>query len=193
MLHTFYEFIPNPSLSISITLHPHPVHPSQYLTISLGDVLSLVLLFDDWRRLLDLLAEDVALDKVRKPDFQFVADERLGWDGEDLCGGWSVSFRTQNGYVKLTVDFLQSELLGLANEAEDHKPCYQVQSSVKANCYTIVSKSWSVLARGCNLQAPVCVMTVDIRGNVKLKIPATMRRQYRDLYGSGWGAYRRYC
>jgi hypothetical protein len=34
----------------------------------------------------DFLAEDVALDKVRKPDGQLMADELAGRDGEDLCG-----------------------------------------------------------------------------------------------------------
>lgn len=34
----------------------------------------------------DVLAEDVALDKVRKPDGQLMADELAGRDGEDLCG-----------------------------------------------------------------------------------------------------------
>ena len=41
---------------------------------------------DDRRRLDDVLAEDVALDEVGEPDVQFVADETLGRDGEDLCG-----------------------------------------------------------------------------------------------------------
>jgi len=40
---------------------------------------------DDWRRLRDLLAHDVALDEVREPRVQLVADVALRWDGEDLC------------------------------------------------------------------------------------------------------------
>jgi len=42
-------------------------------------------LLDDWRRLHDLLAHDVALDEVREPRVQLVADVALRWDGEDLC------------------------------------------------------------------------------------------------------------
>lgn len=36
--------------------------------------------------------------------------------------------------VVLTVNFFQSQLLGLADEAEDHEPGYEVQSCVEANC-----------------------------------------------------------
>lgn len=34
----------------------------------------------------------------------------------------------------LTVQLFQSQLLGLTNEAEDHEPGYQVQSSVESDC-----------------------------------------------------------
>lgn len=40
---------------------------------------------DDGRWLGDVLAEDVALEEVGQPDFGFVAEELLCWDGEDLC------------------------------------------------------------------------------------------------------------
>lgn len=40
---------------------------------------------DDGRWLGDALAEDVALDEVGQPDFGFVAEKLLCWDGEDLC------------------------------------------------------------------------------------------------------------
>lgn len=36
--------------------------------------------------------------------------------------------------VTLTVDFFESELLGLADEAEDHEPGNEVQASVEADC-----------------------------------------------------------
>lgn len=41
---------------------------------------------NDRRRLGDVLAEDVTLDEVGKPDRQLVADELASRDGEDLCG-----------------------------------------------------------------------------------------------------------
>lgn len=46
--------------------------------------LSAASLLDDRRRLDDLLAEEMTLDKVRKPDLQLVAEELLCWDREDL-------------------------------------------------------------------------------------------------------------
>lgn len=71
---------------------------------------------DNWRWLLDLLAEDVALDKVWKPHSEFVAEEVLCWDGEDL------------------VDFFERELLGLAHKGEDHEPGYEIQAGIETNC-----------------------------------------------------------
>lgn len=44
---------------------------------------------DDGGRLLDLLAEDLGLDKPGQPDCELVADELLGRDLEDLCDGMS--------------------------------------------------------------------------------------------------------
>ena len=49
-----------------------------------GNIVDIVRLLDDWRRLNDLLAEDVALDEVRQPDFHLVAKELLRWNREDL-------------------------------------------------------------------------------------------------------------
>lgn len=45
----------------------------------------LILLLDNRRRLRDVLAEDLGLDEPGQPDGEFVADEFLGWDVEDLC------------------------------------------------------------------------------------------------------------
>jgi hypothetical protein len=33
----------------------------------------------------------------------------------------------------LTVQFLESELFGLANEAEDHAPCDEIETSVETD------------------------------------------------------------
>lgn len=46
----------------------------------------------------------------------------------------------QNERIGFTVNFLQSELLGLTDEAEYHEPCYQVETSVEANCGAGVSR-----------------------------------------------------
>lgn len=49
-----------------------------------GNIVDIVRLLDDWRRLNDLLAEDVALDEVRQPDLHLIAKELLRRDREDL-------------------------------------------------------------------------------------------------------------
>ena len=41
------------------------------------------------------------------------------------------------GWLALTVDFLESELLCLTHEAEDHEPGDQVQASVEADCENV--------------------------------------------------------
>ena len=95
---------------------------------------------DDGGRLLDVLAEDLGLDEPGQPDGELVTDELLGRDLEDLCdedvSRW-FSFYFNLGDagwgVTLTVDFLESELLGLADEAEDHEPGDEVQASVEAD------------------------------------------------------------
>lgn len=72
-------------------------------------------LFDDWWGLGGvLLEENVALEEVRQPGTGLVGEELSCGHREDL------------------VDFLQSELLGLADEAEDHAPSNKVESSVEA-------------------------------------------------------------
>jgi len=48
-------------------------------------ILKVLVLLDDWGWLLDVLAEDVALDEVRKPHFQLIAEVAFRWDGENLC------------------------------------------------------------------------------------------------------------
>jgi hypothetical protein len=76
----------------------------------------------------------------------------------------------------LTVEFFESELLGLADEAEDHAPCDEVETGVETDwnscqrCF--LREIPAVMRRICDLQAPVAVMTVVIRGNVRPKIPA---------------------
>lgn len=49
-----------------------------------GDIVDIVRLFDDWRWLNNLLAEDVALDEIRQPDLHLIAEELLRRDREDL-------------------------------------------------------------------------------------------------------------
>lgn len=39
--------------------------------------------------------------------------------------------------VALTVDFLERELLCLADEAEDHEPGDEVEASVEADCWNV--------------------------------------------------------
>ena len=78
----------------------------------------------------------MSLDEPGKPHFQLIADETFRWDGEDLCedmlaGGRGVS-RAREGF-QLTVQFFQSELLGLADETEDHKPGDKVEPSVETD------------------------------------------------------------
>ena len=96
---------------------------------------------DDGGRLLDLLAENLGLDEPGQPDCEFVADELLGRDLEDLCGARMLSvvfFLGGLGFRgagwQLTVDFLESELLCLTDEAKDHEPGDEVQAGVEADC-----------------------------------------------------------
>lgn len=85
-------------------------------------------LFDNWWGLGGVLLEhDVALDEVRQPGTGLVGKELSCGHREDL------------------VDFLQGELLGLADEAEDHAPGDQVESSVEAEstcCCHDVLHTW---------------------------------------------------
>jgi hypothetical protein len=67
-------------------------HGAQYTHVRLsytnhlgcGDRIGALALLDDGRRLGDLLPEEVALDEVRKPDLQLIAEELFGGDREDL-------------------------------------------------------------------------------------------------------------
>lgn len=75
----------------------------------------------------------------------------------------------------LTVDFLESELLGLADEAEDHEPGDEVQASVESDCWIVRMLAMNLVDNvwdGINLQAPTCVMASTMAGKVKLRIPA---------------------
>ena len=49
------------------------------------DIFNKVGLLDDWRWLRDLLSEDLPLEEIRKPNRQFIVEETLRWDREDLC------------------------------------------------------------------------------------------------------------
>jgi hypothetical protein len=55
-----------------------------------------------WLR--NILPKDVSLNKVWKPDGQFVGDERFGWDREDLCKGYQQENEMRQ-MSSLTVNF----------------------------------------------------------------------------------------
>jgi hypothetical protein len=63
-----------------------------------------------------------------------VANEFLGWNLEDLCSQIVSIWSWRNCEIRKTrtIDFLEGELLRLADEAENHEPCYQVQTSVES-------------------------------------------------------------
>lgn len=76
--------------------------------------LDAVVLVNDSRRLRDLLAQQPRPEVPRNTDLELIPDILSGRDGEDL------------------VDFLEGELLRLADETEDHEPGDQVQTGVEA-------------------------------------------------------------
>ena len=69
---------------------------------------------NDRRRLLNILAQNMALDHVRQPDLSLVRKILFCRDGKDL------------------IQLLQSQLLRLPHEAVDHAPCDQVEASVES-------------------------------------------------------------
>ena len=89
--------------------------------------------FYDWWWLDDVLAEDVSLDEVRKPHLGLIRDELLRWDREDLYGRLQHEKQMSWATFQLTVDFFQGELLGLADETEDHAPGHEVEPSVETD------------------------------------------------------------
>jgi hypothetical protein len=93
-----------------------------------------VLCRNNRRRLRELLAEDFGPDEPWQPDCELVADEFLGRDLEHLCSRIVSMWPWRDcGICKTrTIDFLEGELLRLANKAEYHEPGYQVQTSVKS-------------------------------------------------------------
>jgi hypothetical protein len=99
---------------VSLSIH-HIDLPTDPLS---GDRLNSVgpgSLFDDWWGLGGvLLEENMALDEVGQPGTGLVCEELPCGHREDL------------------IDFLQSELLGLADKAEDHAPGDQVECGVEA-------------------------------------------------------------
>jgi hypothetical protein len=68
----------------------------------------------------DVLAHNVTLEEVWEPNAGLVLEVGARWDGEDL------------------VDFLERELLGLADEAEDHAPGDEVETGVETDCTGLV-------------------------------------------------------
>lgn len=73
--------------------------------------------------------------------------------------------------VSLTVQLFQGELLGFSNEAEDHEPGNEVETGVEAD-YSCGQYAIITVLGGGYLHAPVGVMTVFMRGKVKLRTPA---------------------
>lgn len=67
----------------------------------------------DQFRLGNLLPQDMALDEVRQPHSGFVLQVLRRRDGEDL------------------VQLFQGQLLGLADEAEDHDPRNEIKASIE--------------------------------------------------------------
>jgi hypothetical protein len=67
----------------------------------------------------------VTLDEVWEPDAGLVLEEGARRDGKDL------------------VDFLERELLGLADEAEDHAPGDEVETGVETDCVGLVNCEWT--------------------------------------------------
>ena len=53
--------------------------------LPLANSVCLLTFFDKWPWLDDLLSEDIALDKIRKPYGRFVGDKFARWEREDLC------------------------------------------------------------------------------------------------------------
>jgi hypothetical protein len=97
------------------------------------DIFNKVGLLDDWRWLRDLLSEDVPFEEVRKPHRQFIVEETLRWDREDLCGNRQRKRPYASSGVLLTVDLFQGELFGFSNETEDHEPSDEVEPSIETD------------------------------------------------------------
>jgi hypothetical protein len=84
----------------------------------------------------------------------------------------SVYFQNTVREHQRTIQLLECQLLRLAHEAEDHEPRDQIESSIEADCNVISQARGDVIP--IRLQAPVGVMTVVIRGKVKLSTPAVI-------------------
>lgn len=74
----------------------------------------------------------MALDEIRKPHGQLVVDEVLRWDRKHLCKTYERR-RYVWGEILLTIQLLKSQLLGLPDETEYHKPSDKVESGVETN------------------------------------------------------------
>ena len=91
-----------------------PIRRAYVMPLDARHRLDVVRLLDDGGRLGSApVEEDPALDPPRHHVLELVADVRLGRNGEDL------------------VELLEGELLGLADEAEDHEPRYEVEAGVE--------------------------------------------------------------
>lgn len=83
-------------------------------------------------------------------------------------------------WLSLTVQLFQGELFGFSDEAEDHKPSDEVETGVETD-YSCGQYLIKVIIVGGYLHAPVGVMTVFMRGKVKLRMPATNNVSQTEL------------
>jgi hypothetical protein len=89
--------------------------------------------------------------------------------------------------LSLTVQLLQGELFGFSDEAENHEPSDEVETGVEAD-YSCGQYLIKVIIVDGYSHAPVGVMTVFMRGKVKLRIPARnniSQIELRDLEPGG--------
>lgn len=104
----------------------------------------------------DLLAEDVPLDEVGKESVDLVRSVLAGRDTEDV------------------VELLESELLSLRKEEEDHDKGSHVESGVESE--STLSSQIYCTGMPATDKLTVGVMAATIRGQVRPRTPAQKRQ-----------------